>query len=77
MILIAGSIYNWPLEPASGVGPTLVTLAQPTVKSVCLAYEPPTNNIFLLEQTSHQPANNTLLSEQIITSNQPPAKRTE
>jgi hypothetical protein len=34
-----------------------------------LAYQPPANNIFLSEQTSHQqPANSTFLSEQTSTS---------
>jgi hypothetical protein len=42
-----------------------------------LAYQPPANNTFLSEQTSHQqPASNTFLLEQISTSHQPLAKRT-
>jgi hypothetical protein len=42
-----------------------------------LAYQPPASSTFLLQQTSHhQPTNSTFLSEQIITSHQPPAKRT-
>jgi hypothetical protein len=44
---------------------------------VRLAYQPPANSTFLLEQTSHQqPASSTLLSEQTSTSHQPPANRT-
>jgi hypothetical protein len=44
---------------------------------VRLAYQPPTNNTFLSEQTSHQQsASSTFLSEQISTSHQLPAKRT-
>jgi hypothetical protein len=47
------------------------------LRPVRLAYQPPANNIFLSEQTSHhQPANSTFLSEQINTSHQQPAKRT-
>jgi hypothetical protein len=45
--------------------------------SVRLDYQPPANNTFLSEQTSHhQSANSTFLSEQISISYQPPAKRT-
>jgi hypothetical protein len=45
---------------------------------VCLAYRPPASSIFLLEQTSYQQsASRTFLSEQINTSHQPPAKRTD
>jgi hypothetical protein len=40
-----------------------------------LAYQPPANNTFISEQTSHQqPASSTSLSEQTSTSHQPPAK---
>jgi hypothetical protein len=47
------------------------------IQPVRLAYQPPANNTFLSQQTSHQqPANNTFLSEQTSTSHQPPAKRT-
>jgi hypothetical protein len=39
-----------------------------------LIYQPPASSTFLSEQTSNQPA--VLLSEQISTSHQPPAKQT-
>jgi hypothetical protein len=43
---------------------------------VRLAYQPPANSTFLLEQTSHQqPASSTLLSEQTSISHQPPANQ--
>jgi hypothetical protein len=41
------------------------------IRHVRLAYQPPTSNIFLSEQTNHQqPARSTFLSEQISTSHQ-------
>jgi hypothetical protein len=43
-------------------------------RHVRLVYQPPTSNIFLSEQISHQSA--VLFSQKIIISNQPPAKRT-
>jgi hypothetical protein len=47
-------------------------------RPVHLAYQPPANRTFLLEQTSHkQSANSTFLSEQISTGHQPPAKQTD
>jgi hypothetical protein len=46
-------------------------------RPVHLAYQPPANIIFLLEQISHQQsASSAFLSEQISTSHQPPAKQT-
>jgi hypothetical protein len=45
------------------------------MRPVRLVYQPPGNNTFLSEQTSHQqPDNSTFLSEQTSTSHQPPAK---
>jgi hypothetical protein len=42
---------------------------------VRLAYQSPSNNTFLSEQTSHeQPASSTFLSEQTSTNHQPSAK---
>jgi hypothetical protein len=46
-------------------------------RPVRLAYQPPANNTFLSQQTSHQqPASITFLSKLISTNHQPPAKRT-
>jgi hypothetical protein len=47
------------------------------LRPIRLAYQPPANDTFLSEQTSHQqPASSTFLSEQTSSSHQPPAKRT-
>jgi hypothetical protein len=44
---------------------------------VRLAYQPPANSTFLLQQISHQQSvSSTFLSEQTSTSHQPPTKRT-
>jgi hypothetical protein len=56
---------------------TMSQLDNYTIRSIRLAYQPPTSSTFLLEQINHQQsAHNTFLSEQISTSHQPPAKQT-
>jgi hypothetical protein len=51
-------------------------VSTPYYHPVRLAYQPPTNSIFLSEETNHQqPASSTFLSKQTSTGHQSPANK--